>query len=135
MKNAFTLIELIFVIVVIGILATVAIPKFNDTRELAISNGIKQDIATIVQSIKSKYMIKGDISDISDAVDFDDKIWILDSTKLILEYKISNISCVKVQVDKSTTVNKVNVNITPASHELCQKVADNGVINSSESLY
>ena len=33
MKRAFTMIELIFVIVVIGILATIAVPKFAATRD------------------------------------------------------------------------------------------------------
>jgi len=35
MKKAFTMIELIFVIVIIGILAAVAIPKFSSTTEEA----------------------------------------------------------------------------------------------------
>ncbi|NPA28262.1 MAG: prepilin-type N-terminal cleavage/methylation domain-containing protein, partial [Epsilonproteobacteria bacterium] len=33
MKRAFTMIELIFVIVIIGILAVIAIPKLNATRD------------------------------------------------------------------------------------------------------
>ena len=33
MKNAFTMIELIFVIVILGILAAVAIPKLAATRD------------------------------------------------------------------------------------------------------
>ena len=135
MKKAFTLIELIFVIVVIGILAAVALPKFNDTRELAISNSVKQDIATITQSIKSQYMIKGDITDISSAVNFNSDTWTLDSTKLIIEYKISGISCVKITVDKSGTTKKLNTTILETSHELCQTIYDDGVRNNSEVLF
>ena len=35
MKNAFTMIELVFVIVIIGILSAVALPKFLNTRDSA----------------------------------------------------------------------------------------------------
>jgi len=47
MKKAFTLIELIFVIVIIGLLAAVAIPKFTNLKQSAkASNIIKTTIDT-----------------------------------------------------------------------------------------
>lgn len=50
-SRAFTIIELIFVIVVLGILATVALPKFGKTREMAdIAKG-RGDIVTIRTAI------------------------------------------------------------------------------------
>lgn len=53
-RNAFTMIELIFVLVVIGILATIAIPKFAATRDDAqISKG-RSDIAAIRSAIVSE---------------------------------------------------------------------------------
>lgn len=51
MKNAFTMIELVFVIVVLGILAAVAIPRFAVTRQdAAIAKG-RADIAAIRSGI------------------------------------------------------------------------------------
>jgi len=67
-KNAFTMIEMIFVIVILGILATVAVPRFNATRvDAQITKG-RSDIASIRSSIiseRQKRLIKGDSSWIS----------------------------------------------------------------------
>ncbi len=55
-KKALTTIELIFVIVIIGVLATVAIPKFMATQGQASEAEIKQQIQTIRNSIQSERM-------------------------------------------------------------------------------
>jgi len=64
-KNAFTMIELTFVIVVLGILASVAIPKFSATRvDAQITKG-RSDVASIRSAIISERqsrLIKGDSS-------------------------------------------------------------------------
>jgi general secretion pathway protein G len=53
-RNAFTMIELVFVIVVIGILSAIAIPKFAATRDDAqIAKG-RSDVAAIRASIVSE---------------------------------------------------------------------------------
>lgn len=53
-SRAFTMIELIFVIVVLGILAGVALPRFGATREMAdIAKG-RGDIATIRTAIANE---------------------------------------------------------------------------------
>jgi len=134
-KKAFTLIELIFVIVVIGILASFALPKFNDTRESAIINNVKQDIITISNSVKSRHMLKGDVTDISNAVELNTDRWTLDSGKLKVEYKISNNTCVAIEIDKSSATHKLDITITPSSTDMCQKIANDGVASSSETLY
>ena len=61
-KSAFTVIELIFVIVVLGILATVALPKFAGVKEQADVAKGKGDVATIRAGIvneRQTRLIKG----------------------------------------------------------------------------
>ena len=62
-KKAFTMIELVFVIVVLGILAAVAIPKFAATRTDAQITKGRADISSIRSAIVSerqKRLIQGD---------------------------------------------------------------------------
>ncbi len=64
-KKAFTMIELVFVIVILGILAGVALPKLSVTRDDATMTKMRADLASIRNGIalqKSKYMMEGNIS-------------------------------------------------------------------------
>ncbi len=64
-KNAFTMIELVFVIVILGILAAVAVPKLAATRtDAQISKG-RSDISSIRSAIvteRQSRLIRGDSS-------------------------------------------------------------------------
>lgn len=46
-KTGFTLIELLLVVVIIGILAAIAIPKFTSTREKAFMSAAKADLRNL----------------------------------------------------------------------------------------
>ena len=54
MKKAFTMIELIFVIVVLGILAGIAVPRLAATRDDATIAKMRGDLAAIRSGISLK---------------------------------------------------------------------------------
>ena len=60
MKKGFTMIELIFVIVILGILASVAIPRLAATREDAEISAAVANLRTLVSDATAYYTAKGD---------------------------------------------------------------------------
>ncbi len=64
-KTAFTMVELVFVIVVLGILAGVAIPRLTATRDDAVIAKGRSDVAAIRSSIKTtraRRVLEGNVS-------------------------------------------------------------------------
>jgi len=59
MKKSFTMIELIFVIVVLGILAAVAIPKLATTRDDATISQVVYDVKAAMHETISYYTARG----------------------------------------------------------------------------
>ena len=62
MKKGFTMIELIFVIVILGILASVAIPRLAATRTDAEIAATVANLRTLLSDINSYYVVKGDFT-------------------------------------------------------------------------
>ena len=59
MKKGFTMIELIFVIVILGILASVASPRLAATREDAEISAAVANLRTLVNDVSAYYTVKG----------------------------------------------------------------------------
>ena len=74
MKKGFTMIELIFVIVILGILAAVAIPKLAATRSDAKAASIKTDIGTAMQAVPAWYQGQKEASFLN-AMSLDTNVW------------------------------------------------------------
>jgi len=67
-KKAFTIIELVFVIVIIGILSAIAIPKFDSTMNLAYDSKAASTLASVRSALgveRQKRILKGDFDTIA----------------------------------------------------------------------
>ena len=68
-QKAFTMIELTFVIVVIGILAAVALPRFSDSADSAYISRAQTQLAAVRSSLateRQKRILRGDTTRITD---------------------------------------------------------------------
>jgi general secretion pathway protein G len=120
-KNGFSLIELIFVIVVIGIIASFALPKLMGINEKATTSTISSDIKTIVTSIQSYYMVNKKIDKISDSVNLNSSVWNIEDKSV--SYKENGKDCVQITVDGTN----INLVIDESVSDSCAELVKNGI--------
>ena len=114
MKKGFTMIELIFVIVILGVLASVAIPRLAATRDDAEVAKAATNLTTAVSDITAYYTAKGsfyegktsqnttgtkitDFTKLTNALDKDGNLNVKGKT-----------ACVKVELPDNTATNSTN---------------------------
>jgi len=130
-KKAFSLLEIIFVIVILGIIVSFAAPKLMDTKDSALVSTLKRDINTAINSIQSYYLLNQKIDDISDTMNLSSTNWNIEKLKIsdknsciTLEVKnVSNNVVIDLQVDKlkDTTI--------------CKKIRDSGLVSKVYEVY
>ena len=93
-KSAFTMIEMVFVIVILGILAAIAIPKFAATRTDAQISKARADISAIRSAImteRQSRLIKGDSAWITQLSDNNSTLFTgSDANHTLLLYGVSS---------------------------------------------
>ena len=132
MKSAFSLLELIFAIVILGIVASFAIPKYIDTKDSALVSTIKRDLNTAVSSLQRYYLLNQKIERISDVLSINDTNWTLTDTKL----SDKNL-CLFLEIKTSDTDNKSIEVVVDTQKEttICKKIRDAKIVTTSYELY
>lgn len=69
-RRGFTLIELLVVVVVIGILAVIAIPKFQSTKGKAYFAGMRSDLHNLTTAEESIFYLTGKYTTRLDSISF-----------------------------------------------------------------
>ncbi|RXJ88826.1 prepilin-type cleavage/methylation domain-containing protein [Arcobacter sp. CECT 8983] len=128
MKKAFSLLELIFAIVVIGIIASFAVPKYIDTRDSALATTIKRDLITVITSIQSYYLINQKIDKISDTVSVNDSNWVIKDKSMLFNDKKEE--CLSLELKESSII----ITIDPSKGNVCKILSQMGVKNETFDL-
>lgn len=132
MKPAFSLLELIFAIVVLGIIVSVAVPRFMDTKDSALVSTIKRDVNTAINSIQSYYLLNQKIEKLTDAMDISESNWLIEDLKLT-----DKNDCLTLEVKNSSTETKTIDLVVDSSKDttICKKLRDAGLVSKSVELY
>jgi len=131
--KAFTLLELVFVIVIISALASIALPKFFNAKSMADVAVLKQDIASTISSLQSYTLSSGPISKISDVIDLNEALWKIENKKV--SYPLSDATCVSIEVKNSSFSNEISLLVNPNVSALCTKLSEAGIKSRTYPLY
>ncbi len=128
MKKAFTMIELIFVIVLLGILSSIAVPKLAGTRDDAEAVRAAEEIRTLITDLASFYTASGHFDQLSKMTnvslvdssfnDFDANL----TTKAYYCNGAKTDKCIGVEV--SGDGGDLNVSIQSTTSSLCRGLAN-----------
>ena len=130
MKKAFTMIELIFVIVILGILASVAIPRLAGTRTDAEVATTVANLRTLLSDLSSYYVVKGEFPQGSNGVKWSE------ITNVYLEQAVNGNGylmvggerCIEISINNRTGVLPARINFikypTNKDKGVCKEVLE-----------
>ena len=126
-KKAFTMIEIIVVISIIALLASLGIKKFIISKQEAKTVAVAKDIGTIRDAIMTHYYLKdSSLNAISDVVQLNPKIWTsTNGTKVA--FIDDNSECVSIAIVKSTNNEKIVIDIDETLGGICNRIKNLGV--------
>lgn len=93
-----------------------------DTKSNAEVAIIKKDIATIVSSVRSYYLINDTLDDLNGALTLNQNTWEIDGTTAV--FKDNEIECITISIEDK----KLNVVVADDnSGKICEKIKDSGI--------
>ena len=138
-RKAFTMIELIFVIVIIGILAAVAIPKLTAARDDAEASSCVYEVGQLLDEIAAKYAKVGNAAFITATVSTMTNIDIMGGTKGIkadtkvdtvgIIYRCGGEDIVTIVGNNASGEYNLTVTVTAGTTPVAQ-MASEGIINN-----
>ena len=131
MKKAFTIIELIFAIVIIGILASVALPRLSATRDDAKASILAKAIQSVKSEISSAILANNrvptttsEMIEISNTLrDLSNFVLVNDKVIDIVDTDDNSSICKKITIDDSD-ISNIKLNITDGAGDtaICKGV-------------
>ena len=128
MKKAFSLIEIIFVIVILGIIVSFAAPKLMDTKDSALVSTLKRDINTAINSIQSYYLLNQKIEDINDALNISQTNWNVEKLKMS-----DKNSCIILEILSQVVIDLKIDELKDT--QICKKIRDSGLKSHIYEVY
>ena len=97
-KQGFTMLELVFILVILGILAAIAIPKISASRDDAKLVAFKSDVSTLTSSFPAHFLAQGQ-GNFSTAVALNTANWVLEEYVINTRLKgDNNSSCITAKL-------------------------------------
>ena len=133
MKKGFTMIELIFVIVILGILASVAIPRLAATRTDAEISATVANLRTLLNDVASYYAVKGefgtvkwkDITNVPLQIRKDTPITASKAATEDVHLAADGLNCIAIRLVDKTTTGTGTATVTVPAHILFGKDSGN----------
>ena len=135
MRRSFTMIEIVFVIVIISLLASIGIRKFIVSKDEAKAVTVGKDILTIRDAIMTYYYSHDDsLNAISQVVQYNKKIWNdTDPKKLVFEANDAN--CVSIGIVKDGYEEYLKIDVDESNlSRVCNMVRQIGVTDYQYTL-
>ncbi|MGA1933789.1 prepilin-type N-terminal cleavage/methylation domain-containing protein [Arcobacter sp. YIC-464] len=123
MKNGFSLLELIFAILIIGIIASIAVPKFIDSKDEALASTIKRDIVSATTAIQSYAMLDSSLTKIETAIILSETNWNVVDGKATFNQNDKACISLEIKVEDSTKSLIIDIDETSTS-SVCTKLKD-----------